>query len=204
MIWIAQAVDPNYGLTERADSFAMATVALDTAARRFYLLDMLHGRFEPCEHRRIVTEHYQKWAGPNYYRCGVQTIFLETQLYRDLLRDGVVRLKEIPRRAGKGLGAHTKLTLLTNLQYRYQAGQIVHPGSGGKEERGGRPDETAAWLPGYEEELLKINFDERGTPRHAHDDRVEAVALAVEVLAVFLHQGSGEPEHRVIPVQIGA
>ena len=33
-IWIGQAVDPNYGLTERADYFAMPTVAVDTEPGR--------------------------------------------------------------------------------------------------------------------------------------------------------------------------
>ncbi len=191
---IGQAVDPNSGMSERADFFAMATVGLEMETRRFHLLDMVHSRIETTEQPRVVTEEYRKWAGPGFYRVGVQTIFYETDLFRHLLREGIVPLKEIARRSGRGLGAHTKYTLFVNLQGRYERGQIVHPGSGGREDQGGRPDPVAAWLPGYEEELLSISFVD-GRELHAHDDQVEAVALAVEMLAQLLlaNTAHGQP-----------
>lgn len=185
---IAQAVDPNAGLSERADYFAMATCAAEVETRRFYILDMLHSRYETTEQPYRVTEEYKRWADypkGEFYRVGIQTIFYETDLFKHLLADGIVPLKEIARRAGKGLGAHTKYTLLTNLAGRYERGQIIHPGSGGKEEQGGRGNTDGAWLPDYEAELCSISFA-GGKEGHAHDDQVEAVALCVEMLAEYL------------------
>jgi hypothetical protein len=196
---IGQAADPNAGMSERADFFALATVGLDLDTKRFHLLDMLHDRIELTEQPKVVTEQYRKWACPEFYRVGVQTIFYETILFKALLQEGIVPLKEIARRQGKGLGAHTKFTLLTNLQGRYERGQIIHPGSGGKEVNGGRPDTNAAWLPDYEAELLSISFAE-GVERHAHDDQAESVALCVEMLATaFLLRPNDEFTVRHIP-----
>lgn len=193
---IGQAVDPNAGVSERADFFACATIGLDMQARRFHTLDMLHGRFELTEQPYIVTEQYRKWAGPTFYRVGIQTIFYETILFKRLLQEGIVPLKEIARRAGKGLGAHTKYTLFTNLAGRYERGQIIHPGTGGKEDKGGRADTNAAWLSEYETELFSISFLD-GKELHAHDDQVEAVALCIEMLAAFLlgSTGTGAPTY---------
>ncbi len=169
---VAQAVDPAVGLSERADFFAMATGCLDFATRRFHLLDMHRGRYETTEQPQIVTEEYRKWAGPNFYCVGVESLFAQSDLFKHLRQERLVPIKEIPRRSGTGTVGMSKYFRLLGLAGRYERKQIVHPRS-------------APWLEDFETELCGVNYVD-GKPTHAHEDMVDSWAMCVELLAARL------------------
>lgn len=186
-IIVAQAVDPNAGLSERADFFAMVTGALDTAKRKFYLLDCHQGRYDTTEQPHVVTEQYRKWARPSgaeFYRVGIETIFYQTDLFRHLYNDGIVPLHKIDRRSGTGSASVSKMMRILGLAGRYQRGDIIHPGL--LKDGLWLPDYgSCPWLEGFEAELLSLSWLD-GKEQHAHDDRADAWAMCVDMLSAFL------------------
>lgn len=204
---VAQAVDPAAGLTNRADFFAIATGMVEIETRKFYLLDIYKDRHPQEEQPHIVLREYQKWATPphgaTFYRVGIETVLQQTYLFRHLLEDGLVPIKEVARRAHIGSAGMAKYLRLAGLAGRYERGQIIHPGEGGREASGGRPDTTVTWLADFEAELCKIGFNPDGTPKHAHDDAADAWATCVEMMGAFLLANSEPQEPTYTPVTFG-
>ncbi len=204
-IVIAQAVDPAEGLGDRADYTAIATVGLDMATRRFHILDVFRDRVDTTAQPAVVTAEYQKWAGPNFYRVGIETIFYQADLFRHLVIENLVPLKEIPRRSGTGSTSMNKFLRLVGLAGRYTrpgGTQILHPGR--QDDGVWLPDYgNHPWLEAYEEELCAIGYVD-GKEKHAHDDMADAVAMAVDMLAALLLGQYQAQKPRFIPVVIGS
>lgn len=201
---IAQAVDPAAGMSDRADFTAIATVGVDMDTRRFHILDIFQDRVETTAQPDIVTREYQKWAGPNFYRVGVESLFYQADLFRHLVQENLVPLKEIPRRSGTGSGGMSKYMRLLGLAGRYTrpgGTQILHPGilvdGRWEPDYGNHP-----WLDAYEAELLSIGYVD-GKEKHAHDDMADAVAMGVDLLAAFLlgSTGTGAPTYSAVTVR---
>jgi len=190
---MAQMVDPAEGMTGRADYTAIATCVVDLATKRYHVHDIFKDRVETTEQPEIVTREYQKWAGPNFYKVGIETIFYQADLFKHLVKEGVVPLKEIPRRAGTGTAGMSKYMRLLGLAGRYTrpgGTQVLHPGmlvdGIWVPDYGNNP-----WLQDYEDELCSIGYVD-GKEKHAHDDMGDAVASCIDMLSIFIiAQSSG-------------
>lgn len=189
---ICQAVDPAVGLSSRADFFSMATGCLDFPTRKFHLLDIHKARYETTEQPAIVTREYRKWAGPNFYCVGVESLFAQSDLFKHLRTEALIPIKEIARRSGTGNAGMSKYLRMLGLAGHYERGDILHPGT---LDRGvWVPDyATHPWLEDYEAELLSLNWVD-GKETHNHDDMADSVAMCCDLLfAVLLASATSQP-----------
>lgn len=200
---LAQAVDPNAGITERAHWFTIATGCLDLSTRKFYPLDLCKERPPLTEQPEVVLREYLKWSDPpagRFYKVGIESIFAQSKLFQDVLLAGVVPVKEIVRRAGTGNASMNKMMRLQGLAARYKRGGIIHPGR----EVGGvwLPDyANYPWLQDFEDELADINWVD-GEEQHTFDDAADAWAMCVELLAEWIRTTAAPPTVQHIPFSV--
>ena len=174
-------------MSERANYFAIATGCLDLSIRKFYPIDIYQERPPLTEQPEIVLREYLKWANPpagRFYKVGIESIFAQSRLFQDVLRAGIIPVKEISRRAGTGSANMNKMMRLQGNAARYRRGDIIHPGR----EVGGVWLPNYAdnpWLQGFEDQLADINWVD-GQEQHDQDDMADAWAVVCELLAEWI------------------
>jgi hypothetical protein len=160
---------------------------LDLGARKFFVLDIFRDRVPLTEQPEVVLREYLRWANPaagRFYKVGIESIFAQSVLFQNVLKAGVVPVKEIARRSGTGNVAMNKMMRLQGLAARYKRGDIIHPGYA----KGGvwLPDyANNPWLQDFEDELSSINWVD-GVEQHKNDDMCDSAAMCVELLAEWI------------------
>ncbi len=184
-------------MSERANYFAVATGCLDLSTRKFYVLDIFRDRIPMTEQPEIVLREYAKWANPpagRFYKVGIESIFAQSRLFQDVLKAGVVPVKEIVRRAGTGTTGMNKMFRLQGLAGRYKRGDIIHPGY--VKDGIWLPDyANHPWLQPFEDELADINWID-GQEQHDTDDTADAWAICVELLAEWILSATASKDPR--------
>lgn len=177
-LFIIQTVDPASGTGDRADYTVVATVGLHRPSRKFYVLDILRSRVQGPDQPGYIRDAYNAWH-PAY--VGIESIFYQSTLLQYMRRQGELPLREIPRRSGSDVGK--KMIRLAGLAARYKEKQVL------------LPDTDLPWIDDYITEACAINFTNSDKGTHAHDDQVDAVSMAIDILSGSMGMQSQEPQY---------
>jgi predicted phage terminase large subunit-like protein len=166
---IALTVDPSSGSSKRSNFFVIAVVGLDFFTMKLHVLDVLRERTPIERQSSRVVEYVRRWYGHGLRLIGIEAIFRQSQLVREVekkLRGTGIKIVPLTRQKDKE-------TRLTNLAMRYSSGDVIHP----EDSEGRRPD----WVEGLEEELCAIGW-EKGVQLHEFDDQADAVNDGCDLL----------------------
>lgn len=149
------AADTAYKKTTTSDYSVVAVMAMDLAGD-IYLLDILRGRWDFPELKRLLTHQNAKWRGR-----GLRAIYVEDRA------SGQSLIQELKNQSGMSVIAFKtisdKVSRLHSVTPLIEGGRVYIP-------------QTASWLDDFVQELTAF-------PSVQNDDQVDALSLGLDILS---------------------
>lgn len=149
------ACDTAYKKTTTSDYSVVAVMAMDLAGD-IYLLDILRGRWDFPELKRLLTHQNAKWRGR-----GLRAIYVEDRA------SGQSLIQELKNQSGMSVIAFKtisdKVSRLHSVTPLIEGGRVYIP-------------QTASWLDDFVQELTAF-------PSVQNDDQVDALSLGLDILS---------------------